>query len=152
MQLDSSQQGHVLYREFGRILDPSSPPFKNPVEEFAKVRRAAIDSITLQMALREQYETIYEIYNHNASDVAMLALVEMHKKERVLPYCRYDYVVRMYVLYEIKDTFGMSLEEFFDQPRHRVEHLFAVSAERKLRRDKVSTSLEAQLKTLSKDM
>lgn len=152
MHLDSSQQGHILYREFGRTLSPNHPSFKNPVAEFAKVRKAAIDSITLTIALREQYETAFDIYDHNRSDASLLALVEMHQKERILPYGRYDYLVRMYTLYEIGETFRLSLNEFLDLPRHRVEHLLSVSAERKLKRDKITAGVEAQLKQLQKDM
>ena len=152
MQLDTSDdQGHVLYRRFGR-RGSDEPPFPDAADELAKLRTAALDSITLRLALREQYETIYDVCDHNAPDLSPLALVEMHKKERIMPYGRYDYLARMFFLYEIKDAFGYNFSEFLELTRVEVEHLMEVASSRKSRRDKLSTTLERNLQQATKSL
>lgn len=150
LQTDDNQ-GHVLYRRFGRS-DPAAPPFADAAHELAKIRIAALDSITLQLALREQYETIYEVCDHNAVGLSPLALVEMHKKERYLPYSRYDYLARMFFLYEIKEAFGYNFSEFLELSRVQVEHLMEIASSRKSRRDSITSNLDRNLRQAAKEL
>lgn len=149
MALDPGRDGHVLYRGFGLPVGDEEP-MNDVALEISKRRRAALDSTTLQLVLREYYETEYGICDHDSPASGMLSLVTLHQKERVLPYGRFDYLARMFVLYEIKDTYGFNLAEFLDRPRHEVDHLMTLSMERKPHRDKLSRGLEQQLREVSK--
>ncbi len=142
----------MVFGSFGRDrfdVEGNVIPRKSPVEEFAKLTSARVDSITLQLALREHYETYYEICDHNAKGLSPLALVTMHTKERYEPYSRYQTLANNFVNYGIKELFGYNLTRFLELPRVKINTLMEIAAARKRQRAHVvaqeNKSLEANL-------
>lgn len=145
MALDPVDNGHIVNRSFGL-----PPPSKEKVYEkvSAMSGKKTLDSITLKLILREQYETMYDVYDHTNS--SPLALVEMHKKERVIPYGRYSHLVNMYCLYEIREMTGLTLTEFFDLTRVEVEHILDLAAERSRVKAVKNSQTDADIRNLNR--
>lgn len=74
-----------------------------------------MSSIEARIALQEQYEQDFGLYNHD-SRPNPLALVSMHPKENVVEAGSLYSLVRRYVMLNVKDTFGLSLAEWLDLP------------------------------------
>lgn len=144
MELDPVDNGHVVNRRFGL-----PPPSEEKVYEkiSAMSGKKMLDSITLKLVMREQYETMYDICNHDNS--SPLALVEMHKKERIVPYGRYNHLVNMFCLYEIREMTGLTLTEFFELTRVEVEHLLDLAAERSRIKAVKNSQTDAAIRNLN---
>lgn len=90
-----------------------------------------LDSYTTQLLLREAYETLYQIFDHEAEQAALrpLAHVAMHPKEDETNYSRLYQTIRRYHKQKLKDLTGLNITQFLDQPRELVELWFQISLE-----------------------
>lgn len=82
-----------------------------------------LDSITAQMVLREAYETIYEIFNHDYSQHPW-DLVLHRQKEEVNQYDPMNKMIRRYRLKDVHGRYGLNLVEFLEFPRYMVKDIF----------------------------
>lgn len=94
-----------------------------------------MDSLTAKLLLRESYETIYGIFDHERfSDQRPLALVAMHPKENASSHSRLYNTVQRFYNSDIYSATGLSLTDFLNLPREYVELLFAMHTKRALSR------------------
>lgn len=91
-----------------------------------------IDSYSVQLVLRESYEMMYRIFNHDGLEAKgrPLALVAMHPKEDATTFSRLHRTIQRYEKQGIKDMFGLSLTDFLNLPRDYVELLFRLAVEK----------------------
>ncbi len=120
------------------------------MEAVAKLTDGKIDSIPLQMALREHYETFFGIYNHDGDNVPLMATVLTHDKEKFLPYSRFTQMTRKYLDYGIKELLGLTLDQFLDRPRAEVEMLLDIAADHKRKKARAEESQSAALNEIAK--
>lgn len=87
------------------------------------------------MVLRDRYETLFQIYNHSleASDHPF-ALIMMNWNEDVVSHGTLYERMRQYIDMEIQKYFGLSFNEFIDQPTYVVMLQLEV-AEARLRKE-----------------
>lgn len=97
------------------------------------------DSQQLQMS---RYETAHGIYDHVNSDdkVNPLAIVRMHAAEDPYKACRLYERDRQFIAYRVNHYTGLSMSEFFDMPRHRVENIFRECARLEKEKSKLGTA------------
>lgn len=96
-----------------------------------------IDSISAKLMLLEAYETMYQIYNHEAEQlnergdpIRPLALVAMHSKENDTNYSSMHRLIARYALHDIGDKFKLSLTEFLDLPHEITDLLFRIASDK----------------------
>lgn len=98
----------------------------------AKIPKGSLDSMEVQLVMREEYETAFGIFNHddpNKDKTRPLALVAMHQKEQYGPYSRLHQTIRRYRHHDIGEKFKLSLNDFLELPRDMIELLFEISVE-----------------------
>lgn len=97
-------------------------------------------SSTATLALREMYETQFEIFNHDAPNVAKqapLALVAMHRKEDPYTYSMERHYFWRFRKYRLSEKWGVSLNDWLQLPFHIAEDLLIIEqrlAEEDMRR------------------
>ena len=135
---------HVLHQRFGyELLDEPSV-----IERMlSRTNRGFSDSYTTQLVLREEYQTVYGLYDHDNDESRPLAAVAMLSKESVCTGDPLEEMIRRYRLHRINEKFGLSLTQFLELPRERVQFLFELCAQEATKPD---PALDALAKELSK--
>lgn len=119
-----------------------------PIEVMLERVTEGIDSISAKLLLREAYEQLYLIFDHNQlHKVRPLGLVAMHPKENVSDYSKLYRTVFRYKHQNIKEHFGLSLTEFLDLPHEMVELCFKIAYEHV---QKETPAINAALKDLER--
>lgn len=137
-----------MYAKFG--LDRIDSP--GPVQQLLEKVTVGIDSYSVQLILRESYETMYRIFNHDGVEAKArpLALVAMHPKEDSTSFSRLHRTIQRYDKQGIKDMFGLSLTEFLNLPRDYVELLFRLAVEKMQSENPAIDKMARQLAESSK--
>lgn len=106
-----------------------------------------MDSYTAQLLLRESYEQIYGLFNHDAPEATLrpLAVVAMHPKEDVANYSKLYRIMQRYVDHGIRELTGMNFQEFLQQPHELVERWFNIAFEKAKRETPKVDALTRQL-------
>lgn len=66
----------------------------------------------------EAYDTTYGLYDHERWTDNPLALVSLHPGEDILSHGRLALTIRQFRRNKVNVHFGLSLQEFLEQPRH----------------------------------
>lgn len=138
----------MLFRGFGRLIrdEEGKVLIRQPVEESLKLfDGVSLEPINLRLALQEQYETYYGIYNHDDPHAPPLSIVTFHDKERHLPYTRYRRLVSNYIRYGIREIFGLSLTEFLQLPRAEIELLLEEALSVKKRKEQMDERITKKM-------
>lgn len=114
-----------------------------------------LDSIALQILLREEYEQDYHIFDHQAyGEQRPLSLVAHNSKEDVGELSGLYRVMWRYTRHGIYSKFGLNLEQFLDLPRDICEMLFKIATDETIRKgsqiDETMAGLQEQLKETKK--
>ena len=135
-------RSHVLHYRFGyEFLEQPGV-----VERMlAKTNKGFGDSYTTQLTLREEYQTVYGIYDHDNDNSRPLAAVAMLPKENVYTNDPLDEMLERYRLHRINEKFGLSLTEFLDLPRERVQRIFEICAKESAKSDPMMDKLAKEL-------
>lgn len=88
--------------------------------------RKDLDSIGTQILLREQYDKVFQIAEHN-DPLRPLSLVAKHAKEDLTHRDTTTRMMRRFGALKIRDLFGISWPEFIQQTRADVERMFEVA-------------------------
>jgi hypothetical protein len=104
-----------------------------PLEELlTEVRK--IDSLSAQLMLRESYEQMYGLFDHNRFSKAMpLAVVSMHPKENSSEYSPLYRMAYKYDQHDILKLTGLNYKEFLDLPREQCELWFKIAREKAIK-------------------
>lgn len=87
----------------------------------------SVDSITAQMILRENYETIYKIHDHDKSTPMALVLCNPVENTEVMSALHLR--IRRYHLHNIHSISGQDLISFLNNPKHINDLLFDIAVE-----------------------
>lgn len=89
------------------------------------------DAIQAQIVLREAYETVYRLYDHDGVGYDNpLALVLMHEKEDTSTYSRLYGELRRYAIEEdILGIWGLSFTELLNLPKDIVDEIYRLTRE-----------------------
>lgn len=90
------------------------------------VDRKDLDSIATQILLREQYDKVFKIAEHD-DPMRPLSLVAKHPKEDMSNRDSTTRMMRRFGALKIRDLFGLSWPEFIQQSRADVEQMFEVA-------------------------
>lgn len=118
----------MLFPTFGlKRLEKKLP---SPVDRLMAQLDGPLDSISLQIVLREYYEEDHGIFDYDSAEAKRrpLALVALHPKENPSQYSKLYRTLDRYVHHQIYEKFGLNLHEFLNLPREIVERLFEISA------------------------
>lgn len=114
------------------------------------------DGIAVQVLLRETYDKLYHIFDHDQPSAKdrPLALVALHEKERYVPHTRLHKLMERFVRYKVKERSGLSWTEFISQPRDIVEHWFNVCLHEQERenRDPNNTKIANEIKAMEQTL
>jgi hypothetical protein len=100
---------------------------------------ARFTSTDAQLILRDRYETLFGIFNHSALEeycktnpefASELALVLQHWSEDTITDGPMHERMTQFVDYGIHKYFGLSFNEFIDQPTYRVQLMLEVAEKR----------------------
>ena len=97
------------------------------------------DSYTAQLVLRERYETLHGIFNHDDPVLAKkhpLALVEAHPKEDSFSYSMVNHYLNRFRDYGIFKEWGYTFTTFMDLPMPYIQKIFAIEQRRAAQRVK----------------
>ena len=92
--------------------------------------------------MRERYETVYGLLNHDAPQVHPLALVTMHPAENSSKGGLFEQRLKDYMAYNVLKYTGMSLKELLEYPRERVLAIIAECKAQQARDSKAASPLE----------
>lgn len=137
----------MLYHSFGLALDDKEGPLE---ELIAKVGK--IDSYTAQLLLRETYETMYRIFDHDNPRLTKhrpFGIVAQHPKEDVTNYSLLYRTIYRYSQYDIYQQFGLNVDEFLELPHELTELLFKIAMEKAA---KGTTQTNAEIARLEKSL
>lgn len=105
-----------------------------------------IKSIEAQILLRESYETIYGIYNHDVNDPEHpLALVEFHEAEDNTTGSLLHERLDMFAQKQVHKWFGISWPEFVAQPTDLCLRMLEIAGKKQDAEDSTTTGVLAQL-------
>lgn len=82
-----------------------------------------------RIVMQDQYEQRYGIFNHRASKDRPLASVAMHPCEDSLQNSLLYEACEEYASLNYRETWGLSLTEFLNQPRYVVEMMKAITTD-----------------------
>lgn len=110
-----------------------------------------MDAYSAVLALRECYETQYQIFNHDAvgqEKLHPMALVALHAKEDTFSYSLMHRFMWRFRQYEITKTWGYNLTDFLELPWHMTQAIFKIEQTRaaeQLKKDEALRRQEAQM-------
>lgn len=87
-------------------------------------------SADTRLMLQEQYETLFEIYNHNSADADPLGLVLLHPAEDVSTGGAIERRMEEFVEADVFKYTGMTMAEFFNSPREYCDLMIKVAKKR----------------------
>lgn len=116
-----------------------------PIYEMARVA-PALKSVDTTLLLRDRYETIYGIYNHDlgAVDRPMIS-VAMHSAEDVSTGSLLDERIAMFAEKQVGKWFNISLTEFLDYPPDIVLKILEISTKQQNTEGSVTANVLNQL-------
>lgn len=115
---------HVLRPKFGLQYDDINPELQRLMRKLDKV-----DNLTTKLILRENYETAFNVFNHDEYKDSPMALVTAHPKENVTELSALYNRIRRYHLHGIKEISGQSIDSFLGNPKHINDLLFEMAAQ-----------------------
>lgn len=74
-----------------------------------------------QLAMRERYETVFGIFNHDQPNVHPLALVTLRPAENSSKGGAFQRRVKDFMAFDVLKYTGLSLKELMEYPREKVE-------------------------------
>ncbi len=107
-------------------------------------------STDAQMVLRDQYETTYGIYDHTAAENDHpFALIMMNDSEDTVTQGALHDRMAQYLDCDINKYFGLSFQEFIDQPTYVIVMQLEMAQERIRKEAPVAEALKRQLNDIS---
>lgn len=107
-------------------------------------------STDAQMVLRDQYETTYGIYDHTAPENDHpFALIMMNDSEDTITQGALHDRMTQYLDCDINKYFGLSFQEFIDQPTYVIVMQLEMAQERIRKEAPVAEALKRQLNDIS---
>lgn len=102
---------------------------EGPVELLGRSAKTVLSSAQTELGLRELYETMYGIYDHDRPDARMrpLALVALHPKENTSSYSPLYRRIDRFKRLRMYELFGMPLDRFLAMPTEYVEYCFRLA-------------------------
>jgi len=134
----------VLFPSFGQEIAQDLVPVKQLMEALRQTGKKTLSSIDSQLLLRELYDTNFKIAYHN-DPMRPLSLVEMQPKETIGPFSREWRVYSRFAALKVGELFNISINEFLQLPRERVEMMFQIAEERQKVEDTSNANLKRQL-------
>lgn len=138
----------MLFPSFGQEKAQSLEPVKELMRAMHLAGKQSLGSIEQQLLLNELYDKTFGISQHS-DPTRPLSLVAMQPKETVGPYSREHYLYRRFVNLNIGPIFHLSIEQFLQQPRDKVELMCKVATEKMAKDGKTQ---ETQNKALERIM
>lgn len=134
----------MCHRSFGEDEEGEDQVFDNALQDLIE-RAPKLVSTDAQLLLRDRYETSYNIFNHAAPGPMgghhPLALVLQHWNEDTVTDGPLRERVEQYLDHQILKHFGLSLEEFLDNPSYKCNLLLKIAAERNAKDDRVTSDI-----------
>lgn len=107
------------------------------------------NSVDACIIMRDFYENEFGIFPHfNKKYARPLSSVEIHPSEEIVENSLLEEAIYMFVKNKIKDTFGISLIEFFNLPLDVIKLLVKISNEEHSSSNALSENIEKELKKL----
>lgn len=94
-----------------------------------------------KLAMREKYETIFNIFNHDAPNVHSLALMTMQPSENSSKGGGFERRLKEYMAFDVLKYTGLSIKELMSYTRERVEIILEECRQRQARDSKNLPSL-----------
>lgn len=98
------------------------------------IRRVGkVDSYTAKLLLRETYETMYKIFDHDNDRLTKyrpLGIVAQHPKEDAINYSLMYRTIYRYTQYDIMGLVGLNLDQFLEMPHEYVELIFKIAMDK----------------------
>jgi hypothetical protein len=103
-----------------------------------------MDSVNARIVLLSWYESKYGIYNHfNTRKDRPMALISMHSEsEDINDGSILEEAMSTYVKFNIKDTFGLSLDEFLNNPRDVCQMMGKIASTALAQKNRVVDEIE----------
>lgn len=95
--------------------------------------------------MRERYETVFGIHNHDAPNVHPLALMTLHAAEDSTTGGAFERRLKDYMAFDVLKYTGLSIKELMDYPRDKVETIMATCRQRQARADKEAVDINNNL-------
>lgn len=112
---------------FSAIVDDDNSELNNLV-----FKSKTVDNLTAQILLSEAYDIDYGIFDHNtSSNEDVLKLVAKHAVEDVDQKTLLDIYTERFVLLDVYETTGLSLDRFWKLDRVEADKLLELCAKRK---------------------
>jgi hypothetical protein len=89
-----------------------------------------------QLMMRERYETVFHICDHDAPNVHPLALMTMQPAENNSKGGKFEQRLEDFMAFDVLKYTGMSFKELLQWPRERVESVFEKCRQRQARDSK----------------
>lgn len=143
----------MLFPSFGQEIATDLVPVKQLMAALRQTDKKTLTSLESQILLRELYDNAFQIAKHDDPRRPM-SLVAMYPKEMVGPYSREYRLYRRFAALRIGELFNISIEQFLQQPRERVELMFQIAEDKSVveerTNDRINRSLENSLQGVSK--
>lgn len=98
-------------------------------------------SSDVRLMLQEQYETLFDIYDHKRVDANPLALVMVHPAENVSSGGAIELRIEEFVNSDVTKYTGMSLMEFFNCPREYCDLILKAARKRQAKESAAMNNL-----------
>ena len=119
----------MLFPSFGLKIAQELLPVKQLMAAMRGTDKLTLDSFESQLLLRDLYETNFRIANH-ADPNRPMSLVAKQPKETLGPYSRERRLFHRFASLGVGELFKISVTEFLNQPRERVEMMFEIAEEK----------------------
>lgn len=134
----------MLFPSFGQEIAQDLAPIKQLMGALRQADKKTLTSIESQILLRELYDTNFKIAYHN-DPLKPLSLVEVQAKELIGPYSREYRTYSRFAALKVAELFNISIHEFLQLPRERVEMMFQIAEERSKVEDANNAKINAKL-------
>jgi hypothetical protein len=97
----------------------------------------------------EYYETFFGIYDHTTA-VNPLSSVALHPSENFTVDGLYDTYLRLYIMKDLKNKVGLSLDELLELPKYKINRILAIVDELDKKKGAVEETAYNDLKKVHK--
>lgn len=134
----------MLFPSFGQEYASELRPVKQLMEAIRETDKKTLSSVESQILLRELYDSNFQIAQHG--DVRRpLSLVSMQTKETIGPFSREFRVYRRFAALRVGELFNISVNEFLQLPREKVEMMFQIAEDKTLVEDRNQSEIQKSL-------
>ncbi len=134
----------MLFPSFGQEIAQEMLPVKQLMEALRGSGKNTLTSVESQLLLRELYENHFKIAQHN-NPARPMSLVAMQPKETIGPYSRMMRLYKRFASLKVGELFHISITEFLELPRERVEMMFEIAEEKSTAEDRNNEKIQRQL-------